>query len=150
MTYRSRIRWYTAFCQQFGLTPLPLSDLNLSLCLISTPEAVVISLCLSLSCPLLLPPDSCCWPWLQYAVWAFRWLIPSQLGHSGYQSPRPFCGYCTGGGLHPLCQESFVVGCLLSRFFAFLQSGEFTCPLPAAYNSSMLSWGNIQVDSLLT
>ena len=29
VTYRSGIRWYTAFCQQFGLTPLPLSDLNL-------------------------------------------------------------------------------------------------------------------------
>ena len=32
-------------------------------------------------------------------------------------------------------------------FFAFLQSGEFTCPSSAAYDSSMLSWGNIQVDS---
>ena len=28
-TYRSGIRQYTAFCQQFRLTPLPLSDLNL-------------------------------------------------------------------------------------------------------------------------
>ena len=42
----------------------------------------------------------------------------------------------------------FVVGHLLSRyFFAFLRSGEFTCPLSAAYDCSMLSWGDIQVDS---
>ena len=32
-------------------------------------------------------------------------------------------------------------------FFAFLRSGEFTCPSVAAYVSSMLSWGDIQVDS---
>ena len=32
-------------------------------------------------------------------------------------------------------------------FFAFLRSGEFTCPSAAAYVPSMLSWGDIQVDS---
>ena len=39
------------------------------------------------------------------------------------------------------------MGCLLSWFFAFLRSGEFICPSSVAYDSSMLSWGDIQVDS---
>ena len=38
------------------------------------------------------------------------------------------------------------VSCCLG-YFAFLRSGEFTCPLSAAYDSSMLSWGDIHVDS---
>ena len=32
-------------------------------------------------------------------------------------------------------------------FAAFLHSGEFTCPSVVAYDSSMLSWGDVLVDS---
>ena len=32
-------------------------------------------------------------------------------------------------------------------FAAFLHSGEFTCPSVGAYDSSMLSWGDVLVDS---
>ena len=43
------------------------------------------------------------------------------------------------------CRLLWAACCL--GFFAFLLSGEFNCPLSAAYDSSMLSWGDIQVDS---
>ena len=70
-------------------------------------------------------------------------------GHSGYLSPRPFLW-----SLHrrwspsPVSYRSRLLwaACCLG-LFAFLRTGEFTCPSSAAYNSSMLSWGDIQVDS---
>ena len=65
-------------------------------------------------------------------------------GHTGFLSPRPFCGHCTGGR-HPRSRLLLAACCL--GLNPFLQSGEFSCPLSAAYDSSMLSWGNIPVDS---
>ena len=32
-------------------------------------------------------------------------------------------------------------------FFAFLRSGEFTCTAEEAWNSSVLSWGDVRVNS---
>ena len=65
-------------------------------------------------------------------------------GHTGFLSPRPFCGHCRGGR-HPRSRLLLAACCLGLNHF--LQSGEFSCPLSAAYDSSLLSWGDIQVDS---
>ena len=158
VTYRSRVRQYPAFCRQFGLTPL-VSDLNLC-CFVSylhQKQLSSASVCLYLAALCYLQivavghdPQPGVFPRLQYAVWAFRRLTPSR--------SRPLRLPITQAILRSLHRRwspppvSRVVCCGLPAvsFFAFLQSGEFTCPSSAAYNSSMLSWGNIQVDSLLT
>ena len=156
---RSGIRQYTAFCWQFGLTPLPLSDLNLCRFVSYLHQQQLspasVHLYLAALCYLQIvavghDPQPGVFPRLQYAVWAFRWLTPSR--------SRPLRLPITQAILRSLNRRwspppvSRVVCCGLPAvsFFAFLQSGEFTCPSSAAYNSSMLSWGNIQVDSLLT
>ena len=88
-------------------------------------------------------------PRLQYTVRAVRRLKPSQ--------SRPLRLPITLAilrSLHRALSSPIVSyrNCLLWAacclgFFAFLRSGEFTCPSAAAYVPSMLSWGDIQVDS---
>ena len=151
LRHRSGIRRYTAFCQQFGLTPLPL---NLC-CFVSylhqqqlSPASV--RLYLAALCYLQIvavghDPQPGEFPRLQYAV---QRLTPSR--------SRPLRLPITPAILRSLHRWSpppvsywsrlMWAACCLG-FFAFLRSGEFTCPSSAAYNSSMLSWGDIQVDS---
>ena len=86
-TYRSGIRQYTAFCWQFGLTPLPLSDLNLCCFVLYLHQQHLspASVCLYLATLHDFQtvagghdPQPGEFPRLQYAVWAVRQLTPSQ------------------------------------------------------------------------
>ena len=157
-TYRSGIRRYTAFCQQFGLTPLPLCDLNLChfVSYLHYQHLSPASVCLYLASLRYLQivaggrdPHPGEFPRLQYAVRAVRRLNPSW--------SRPLRLPITPAILRSLHRawssppvsywnRLLWAACCLG-FFAFLQSGEFTCPSVAAYVPSMLSWGDIQVDS---
>ena len=157
-TYRSGIRRYTAFCRQFGLTPLPLCDLNLCRFVSYlhyqhlSPASVHLYLASLRYLQIVAggrDPHPGEFPRLQYAVRAVRRLNPSRSRplrlpitpailrslHRAWSSP-------------PVAYRNRLLwaACCLG-FFAFLRSGEFTCPSAAAYVPSMLSWGDIQVDS---
>ena len=64
-----------------------------------------------------------------------------------FPSPQTFYATCTVFGVFNLC--STPIACCLG-FSAFLRSGEFTCPSPSAYVSSMLSPRDKATDSLST
>ena len=137
-TYRSGIRWYTAFCQQFGLTPLPLSDFNLCRFVSYLHQQQLSSASVRLYLAVLQivavghDPQPGEFPRWQYAVRAGS---PQACpGHSGYLSPRPFFGHCIGGGPHPWCHIG-IICCGLPALLVFspfcgLGSSPAHCQLP--------------------
>ena len=157
-TYRSGIRRYTAFCRQFGLTPLPLSDLNLCrfVSYLHQQQLSPASVRLYLAALRYLQivavghdPQPGEFPRLQYAVRAVRRLTPSRSWPLRLPiTPAILRSLHRRWSPSPVSYRSRLLwaACCLG-FFAFLRSGEFTCPSSAAYDSSMLSWGDIQVDS---
>ena len=155
---RSGIRQYTAFCWQFGLTPLPLSDLNLCrfVSYLHQQQLSPASVRLYLTTLHYLQifavghdPQPGEFFRLQYAVRAVQQLNPSRSRPLRLPiTPAILLSLHRRWSPSPVSYQSHLLwaACCLG-FFAFLQSGEFTCPSSAAYNSSMLSWGDIQVDS---
>ena len=62
-------------------------------------------------------------------------------GHGGCQLHRQSCGSSTSSG------QPRRIAITWCAFFAFLRSGEFTCPTWAAYRPSMLSLRDVSIDS---
>ena len=157
-TSRSGIRWYTAFCRQFGLTPLPLLDLNLCRFVSYlhyqhlSPASVRLYLASLRYLQIVAggrDPHPGEFPRLQYAVQAVQRLNPSQSWPLRLPiTPAILQSLHWAWSSPPVSYRNRLLwaACCLG-FFAFLQSGEFTCPSAAAYVPSMLSWGNIHVDS---
>ena len=157
-SYHSGIRQYVAFCLYLHLHPLPLSDLTLcrfvsSLYTQRLSHSSIRSYVSSLQFLQILAggpdPGLGAFPQLHYEVRA--------VGHLSPQSNRTARLPVTPdilAHLRAVWSASLVsyTNCMLWAacclgFAAFLRSGEFTCPSVGAYDSSMLSWGDVLVDS---
>ena len=156
--YHSGIRWYVAFCLCLHLQPFPLSDLTLCHFVSSLYTQCLShsSICSYLSSLRFLQifaggpdPGPGAFPQLHYVV--------RVVGHLSPWSNRPARLPVTPdivAHLWAVWSASLVsyTNCILWAacylgFAAFLHSGEFTCPSIGVYNFSMLSWGDVLVDS---
>ena len=152
------MRRYTAFCTQFALSPFPLTDLQLcrfvaflhdqqlSTSSIRLYISSIRFLQISLGYP---DPSLSDLPQLHYVLRAVRRLnpiyryptrlpiTPTILRHLFVTWSAPPVSYSN---------RMLWAACCLG-FFGFLRAGEFTCSSLSAYDPSMLSPGDIAVDS---
>ena len=157
-SYRSGIRRYVAFCLRLHLHPLSLSDLTLcrfvsSLYTQRLSHSSIRSYLRSLQFLQILAggPDTGlgAFPQLHYVVRAVGRLSPRS-NHPAWLPVTPdilahrWAVWSASPVSYTNCML-WAVCCL--GFAAFLLSGEFTCPSVGVYDSSMLSWGDVLVDS---
>ena len=147
-----------AFCHQFSLHPLPLTDFNLCrfVSVIHDQQLSPSSIRLYLSSLRFLQissggQDPCLaeFPRLHYVIRAVKRQNPAYRRPSRLPiTPAILRHLHAVWSVPPRSIDSYMLwaACCLG-FFAFLRSGEFTCSSSSAYSSSMLSWGDIHVNS---
>lgn len=155
--YRSGMRQYLSFCTCFKLTPLPVSQAvlcrfvawlhtrNLSPSSTQQYLSAVRYYQIMVGGP---DPSLSDMPQLHYILTAVRRTQPIHTRPSRLPvTPDVLTQLYTTWSSPPVSPDAHMLwaACCLG-FFAFLRSGEFTCPSLAAYSPAMLSPRDIQVD----